>query len=88
MSVKKVDMCMMYSSSLSTGETSPGSKVPDNAERGSDTDWKSWIHSSFNSVAHPIGTAAMMRRSLGGSSKYESKPFFIRLIIFNFHRRS
>jgi len=53
-------------SSLSTGETSPGSKVPDNAERGSDADWKSWIHSSFNSVAHPVGTASMMRRSLGG----------------------
>ncbi|KAF8815895.1 alcohol oxidase [Phlegmacium glaucopus] len=52
--------------SLSTGETSPGSQVPDNANRGSDADWKSWIRSSFVSVAHPIGTAAMMKRSLGG----------------------
>ena len=59
----------MYSSTLSTGESTPGSQVPDNAERGSDADWKTWIRSSFDSVAHPIGTAAMMRRSLGGSSK-------------------
>ncbi|KAJ7128432.1 hypothetical protein C8R44DRAFT_830241 [Mycena epipterygia] len=41
-------------SSLSTGETIPGNAVPDNADRG------------FASVAHPIGTAAMMRRALAG----------------------
>ncbi|KZV88485.1 hypothetical protein EXIGLDRAFT_619333, partial [Exidia glandulosa HHB12029] len=25
-----------------------------------------WIKKKFNAVSHPIGTAAMMRRSLGG----------------------
>ncbi|KAF8154930.1 hypothetical protein B0H34DRAFT_783908 [Crassisporium funariophilum] len=53
-------------SSLSTGETTPGTQVPDNGNRGSDADWKSWILRTFSSVAHPIGTAAMMKRSLGG----------------------
>ncbi|KAJ7075948.1 hypothetical protein B0H15DRAFT_610386 [Mycena belliarum] len=53
-------------SSLSTGETIPGGAVPDNAQRGSDAAWQSWIKNGFASVAHPIGTAAMMRRSLGG----------------------
>ncbi|TFK33762.1 hypothetical protein BDQ12DRAFT_766091 [Crucibulum laeve] len=52
--------------SLSTGETIPGGSVPDNADRGSDQDWKKWIQNGFASVAHPIGTAAMMKRSLGG----------------------
>ncbi|KAJ6555221.1 GMC oxidoreductase-domain-containing protein [Mycena vulgaris] len=53
-------------SSLSTGETIPGNAVPDNAARGSDAAWQTWIKNGFASVAHPIGTAAMMRRSLGG----------------------
>ncbi|KAJ7143798.1 hypothetical protein C8R44DRAFT_758923 [Mycena epipterygia] len=53
-------------SSLSTGETIPGSAVPDNAARGTDAAWQTWIKNGFSSVAHPIGTAAMMRRGLGG----------------------
>ncbi|KAJ7035136.1 alcohol oxidase [Mycena alexandri] len=53
-------------SSLSTGETIPGSAVPDNASRGTDAAWQTWIKNGFASVAHPIGTAAMMRRELGG----------------------
>ncbi|KAJ7138960.1 hypothetical protein C8R46DRAFT_1361513 [Mycena filopes] len=53
-------------SSLSTGETVPGSAVPDNAARGTDAAWQQWIKNGFASVAHPIGTAAMMRRDLGG----------------------
>ncbi|KAF9463827.1 glucose oxidase [Collybia nuda] len=53
-------------SSLSTGETTPGNRVPDNAERGTDAAWKSWVKDTFVSVAHPVGTAAMMKRSLGG----------------------
>jgi len=53
-------------SSLSTGETIPGSAVPDNAQRGTDAAWQKWIKNGFSSVAHPIGTAAMMRRELGG----------------------
>ncbi|KAJ7485944.1 alcohol oxidase [Mycena latifolia] len=53
-------------SSLSTGEVIPGSAVPDNAQRGTDAAWQTWIKNGFASVAHPIGTAAMMRRGLGG----------------------
>ncbi|KAF7368744.1 Glucose oxidase [Mycena venus] len=53
-------------SQLSTGEATPGSKVPDNAQRGTDAAWQTWIKNGFASVAHPIGTAAMMRRELGG----------------------
>ncbi|KAG7096694.1 hypothetical protein E1B28_004108 [Marasmius oreades] len=53
-------------SSLSTGETIPGGAVPDGADRGSDAQWRSWIQKNYGAVAHPIGTAAMMRRSLGG----------------------
>ncbi|THU77696.1 alcohol oxidase [Dendrothele bispora CBS 962.96] len=53
-------------SELSTGETIPGSEVPDNDQRGSDDSWRSWITEGFSSVAHPVGTAAMMKRSLGG----------------------
>ena len=56
----------MLFSSLSKGETTPGSAVPDNTQRGSDADWRKWIRENFVSVAHPIGTAAMMKRSLGG----------------------
>ncbi|KAK7050037.1 hypothetical protein VNI00_005469 [Paramarasmius palmivorus] len=53
-------------SDLSNGETIPGGDVPDNEERGSDADWRSWITNGFAAVAHPIGTCAMMKRSLGG----------------------
>ncbi|EEB95781.1 hypothetical protein MPER_05197, partial [Moniliophthora perniciosa FA553] len=58
-------------SDLSNGETIPGDAVPDNEERGSDEDWRSWItdptpNTGFAAVSHPIGTAAMMKRSLGG----------------------
>jgi len=51
---------------IATKENHPGSAVPDNAQRGTDAAWKSWITSNFGPVNHPIGTAAMMRRSLGG----------------------
>lgn len=37
--------------------------VPANA---SDADWEEWISTAFGANSHPIGTAAMMRRSLGG----------------------
>ncbi|KAJ7628742.1 hypothetical protein FB45DRAFT_991099 [Roridomyces roridus] len=53
-------------SELSTGEILPGPLVPDDAEGGSDADWEVWIRDVFTSVAHPVGTAAMMRRELGG----------------------
>ncbi|KAJ6559285.1 glucose-methanol-choline oxidoreductase [Mycena sp. CBHHK59/15] len=53
-------------SSLSSGETIPGSSVPDDAQRSTDAVWQTWIKNGFASVAHPIRTAAMMKRSLGG----------------------
>ena len=43
--------------------------VPDNGDGGSDGDWKKWILDpvvGFTAVSHPIATAAMMRRDLGG----------------------
>ncbi|KAF5346398.1 hypothetical protein D9758_012758 [Tetrapyrgos nigripes] len=49
-------------SGLSTGEEIPGSDVPNNSA----TSWRSWIRNGFSSVSHPVGTAAMMKRSLGG----------------------
>lgn len=51
---------------ISTGETTPGWQVPDNADRGSDQDWRTWVWNNYAPVAHPIGSAAMMKRSLGG----------------------
>ncbi|KAI0757742.1 alcohol oxidase [Daedaleopsis nitida] len=54
----------------SIGETIPGlATVPDNGSGGTDADWKKWLtdrSAGFSAVSHPIGTAAMMRRSLGG----------------------
>ncbi|KAF7303603.1 Glucose oxidase [Mycena indigotica] len=62
-------------SGLSTGETIPGSAVPDNSQRGTDAAWQSWIKNGFASVAHPIGTAAMMKRSLGGVVNAQLKVY-------------
>ncbi|KAJ2923425.1 hypothetical protein H1R20_g13669, partial [Candolleomyces eurysporus] len=62
-------------SSLSTGETIPGNAVPDNANRGSDQDWKNWIRANFNAVSHPVGTCAMMRRNLGGVVNAQLKVY-------------
>ncbi|KZV88494.1 alcohol oxidase [Exidia glandulosa HHB12029] len=52
-------------STLSTGEATPGSAVP-GGNSATDAAWQSWIKQKFLAVSHPIGTAAMMRRSLGG----------------------
>ncbi|KAK1227943.1 hypothetical protein PQX77_009045 [Marasmius sp. AFHP31] len=61
--------------SLSTGETIPGGAVPDGSDRGSDAQWRSWIQNHYSPVAHPIGTAAMMRRSLGGVVNAQLKVY-------------
>jgi choline dehydrogenase-like flavoprotein len=61
--------------SLSAGETFPGSKVPDDAQRGTDAAWKTWIRNEFNAVAHPVGTASMMKRSLGGVVNAQLKVY-------------
>ncbi|EJD48758.1 glucose oxidase [Auricularia subglabra TFB-10046 SS5] len=52
-------------STLSTGEKTPGSAVP-GGNNATDAAWRSWIQQKFNTVSHPVGTAAMMRRGLGG----------------------
>ncbi|KAG8718647.1 hypothetical protein FRC08_004742 [Ceratobasidium sp. 394] len=51
-------------SSLSNGKLVPDKSVlPDNA---SDAKYSQWVKDSFSSVAHPVGTCAMMSRDLGG----------------------
>ena len=43
--------------------------VPDpTGDGGSDEDWEKWVLSVYGANDHPIGTAAMMRRELGGTS--------------------
>ncbi|TFL03641.1 hypothetical protein BDV98DRAFT_603041 [Pterulicium gracile] len=60
-----------------TGETSPGySAVPDNnGNGGTDAAWTTWIRANFGAVSHPVGTAAMMRRSLGGVVNAQLKVY-------------
>ena len=53
--------------SISSGEDIPGIEtVPEDGHGGSDSAWQEWIQNGFNPVSHPIGTAPMMRRDLGG----------------------
>ncbi|KZV89787.1 alcohol oxidase [Exidia glandulosa HHB12029] len=52
-------------STPSTTDATPGCDVP-GGNNATDEDWRSWIKEKFNAVSHPIGTAAMMRRNLGG----------------------
>ncbi|ESK93768.1 glucose oxidase [Moniliophthora roreri MCA 2997] len=53
----------------------PGGQVPDGSDRGSDANWRNWINNNFSPVAHPIGTAAMMKRSLGGVVNAQLKVY-------------
>ncbi|EKM60177.1 uncharacterized protein PHACADRAFT_179599 [Phanerochaete carnosa HHB-10118-sp] len=55
-------------SGIVTAETVPGtSVVPDpTGDGGADADWAGWVRGAYISNDHPIGTAAMMRRELGG----------------------
>lgn len=47
-----------------TSETSPGlSVVPQNA---TNAQWASWVKTSYRSNFHPVATAAMMPREIGG----------------------
>jgi hypothetical protein len=58
--------------------------VPNNGQNGTDADWKKWITApspnGFSAVSHPIGTAAMMKRSLGGKSLRYFKVLLMCLI--------
>ena len=66
LSLKLTRIC--YSDLRGTeGEISPGlAAVPDNDDGGSSADWEAWIQQTLGAVSHPIASAAMMRRDLGG----------------------
>ncbi|KAF7374150.1 Glucose oxidase [Mycena sanguinolenta] len=66
MSPERIEPDCIQNSTITTGEATPGSAVPNNAQGGTDAAWQTWIKNGFSSVAHPIGTAAMMRYNLGG----------------------
>ncbi|GJE89346.1 GMC oxidoreductase [Phanerochaete sordida] len=52
---------------LVTSELAPGlAAVPDAGDGGSDADWIKWIQATYISNDHPVASAAMMRRALGG----------------------
>lgn len=61
-------------SGVVTAELVPGvDTVPDpSGDGGSDADWAAWVLGTYISNDHPIGTAAMMRRELGGASPRKS----------------
>lgn len=44
-------------------EVSPGAAVPQNA---TDEEWGAYLKSAFSANSHPLGTAAMMSKDLGG----------------------
>lgn len=44
-------------------EVSPGAAIPQNA---TDEEWGSYVKSVFTANSHPLGTAAMMSKDLGG----------------------
>ena len=58
-------------SGLVIDESTPGDVlVPANVDNGTDAAWQQWITTpggGFHTVSHPIGTAAMMKYSLGGA---------------------
>lgn len=54
-------------SNISAGEIAPGIEiVPDDGKGGSNEAWQAYIRDTFDTALHHIGTAAMMRRDLGG----------------------
>ncbi|KAF1969415.1 alcohol oxidase [Bimuria novae-zelandiae CBS 107.79] len=58
-----------------TEEVAPGTDaVPSGAEMR-DPEWYKWIASSFSSNSHPVSTAAMRSRELGGVVNHEGKVY-------------
>ncbi|PWN38470.1 alcohol oxidase [Meira miltonrushii] len=54
-------------SDLQSAESMPGyDKIPQTSDQGDYNQWRDYILNGFESVWHPIGTAAMMPRNLGG----------------------
>ena len=55
------------SDGISADEVSPGvDVVSDDGHGGSDAAWHAWIREDFTPVFHPVGSASMMHRDLGG----------------------
>ena len=66
-----------------TAEATPGlAVVPDTGDGGSDADWAAWIAQGFVSVDHPVGTASMGRRDVGGASRVRLYSLCHSLTIF------
>lgn len=64
---RKVFNTNAMKSDLQSAESSPGyGKIPQTSDQGDYGKWKQYILDGFESVWHPIGTAAMMPRNLGG----------------------
>ena len=64
---RKVFNTNAMKSDLESAESSPGyDNIPQTSDQGDYDQWKQYILNGFESVWHPIGTAAMMPRNLGG----------------------
>lgn len=64
---RKVFNTKAMKSDLESAESSPGyDNIPQTSDQGDYDQWKQYILDGFESVWHPIGTAAMMPRKLGG----------------------
>lgn len=63
-------------SDLQSAEKTPGyDQIPQTKEQGDYDQWKQYILDGFESVWHPIGTAAMMPRKLGGVVNSQFKVY-------------
>ncbi len=61
-----------------TAETTPGTgDVPNGADLEA---WSAWAQSHYRSNWHPIGTAAMMSQSLGGSVNSNHSVVSLRMV--------
>jgi choline dehydrogenase-like flavoprotein len=59
-------------SSHITGETTPGGAVPNNGDLDA---WATWTQKNYRSNWHPIGTAPMMSKNLGGVVDSNNKVY-------------
>jgi choline dehydrogenase-like flavoprotein len=64
-------------SNFVTGESTPGESVPNS---GTLDQWAQWAEGSYRSNWHPIGTAPMMSRELGGCVDSNNKLVSVRLV--------
>ncbi|KAK0560099.1 hypothetical protein OC844_003980 [Tilletia horrida] len=69
--VRRIFQTSPVSDLFENGENLPGfdasqGGIPDGPNKGAYWRWQNWINSSFNSVAHPIGTCQMAPQAQGG----------------------